>query len=93
MMQTYSKYKDSGVDWLGEIPVEWNAKRLKYLAEIVYGISPNEKTYNDEGNGTVLVNGPAEYSVDEFGYTRELKWTTDPVKYAKKGNLLFTSSW
>ena len=28
----YPEYKDSGVDWLGEIPVHWNAKRMKFVA-------------------------------------------------------------
>jgi type I restriction enzyme S subunit len=28
----YRTYKDSGVEWLGEIPAHWQAKRLKHLA-------------------------------------------------------------
>ncbi|MBF0266898.1 MAG: restriction endonuclease subunit S [Gammaproteobacteria bacterium] len=31
MIKTYAKYKDSGVEWLGEIPEEWEVKKLKYL--------------------------------------------------------------
>ena len=27
----YDSYKDSGVDWLGEIPEGWDTKRLKYV--------------------------------------------------------------
>lgn len=27
----YESYKDSGVDWLGEIPADWDVRRLKYL--------------------------------------------------------------
>ena len=27
----YESYKDSGVDWLGEIPEHWQLKRLKYV--------------------------------------------------------------
>lgn len=30
----YSDYKDSGIDWLGEIPAHWEVKRLKYLATV-----------------------------------------------------------
>ena len=29
--QKYSGYKDSGVDWLGEIPEGWETKKLKHL--------------------------------------------------------------
>lgn len=27
----YEVYKDSGVEWLGEVPEHWDIKRLKYL--------------------------------------------------------------
>ncbi|MEM8524688.1 MAG: restriction endonuclease subunit S [Bacteroidota bacterium] len=81
--------KDSGIEWLGEIPEHWEVKKLKYCSKIVYGISPHESTYNIKGEGTVLVNGPAEYSTEDFGETRSIKWTTNPVKFAKKGDLLF----
>lgn len=30
----YESYKDSGVDWLGDIPEGWNTKRLKYVVSI-----------------------------------------------------------
>jgi len=30
----YPKYKDSGVEWLGEIPEHWEVKRLRFVAEI-----------------------------------------------------------
>lgn len=35
--QAYPEYKDSGVEWLGNTPIHWGAKSLKYLC-----------TYNDE---------------------------------------------
>ncbi|MCL4305891.1 restriction endonuclease subunit S [bacterium] len=30
----YHKYKDSGIEWLGNVPEGWDAKRLKYCASI-----------------------------------------------------------
>lgn len=30
-MERYAKYKDSGIDWLGEIPEHWEVKKIKYL--------------------------------------------------------------
>lgn len=30
----YSAYKDSGVEWLGEIPTHWEVNRLKYAAPV-----------------------------------------------------------
>ncbi|HEI5025419.1 restriction endonuclease subunit S [Shewanella algae] len=33
--------KDSGVDWLGEIPAHWSYKRLKFLVAVQGGGTPN----------------------------------------------------
>jgi len=30
-MPKYEFYKESGVEWLGEIPIDWNVLRVKYL--------------------------------------------------------------
>lgn len=30
----YPDYKDSGVEWLGEVPAHWEVKRLRYVAEL-----------------------------------------------------------
>jgi len=32
-MERYEKYKDSGIEWIGEIPEHWDVKRLKYCAD------------------------------------------------------------
>lgn len=34
----YSAYKDSGVEWLGEIPEHWEMKRLKYVVAMNTGV-------------------------------------------------------
>ncbi|WP_180090146.1 restriction endonuclease subunit S [Acinetobacter sp. YH12219] len=31
--QKYTEYKDSGIEWLGEIPSHWESKKLKYLLD------------------------------------------------------------
>ena len=31
-MERYEAYKDSGVEWIGEIPAKWEVKKLKYVA-------------------------------------------------------------
>jgi type I restriction enzyme S subunit len=81
--------KDSGVPWLGEVPEHWEINPLKLISSIIPGQSPHESTYNLDGTGAILINGPAEYSEDDFGQTRALKWTTDPKKWAPKNCLLF----
>jgi len=34
-----TKLKDSGIDWIGEIPVHWEVKRLRYFGNCQNGIS------------------------------------------------------
>ena len=41
--------KDSGVEWIGEIPAHWKVKRLKYLANICNG--QEYKNFEVEENG------------------------------------------
>lgn len=37
--RSYPAYKDSGVEWLGDIPAHWEAKPLKHVAELVNGFA------------------------------------------------------
>lgn len=37
--QRYDSYRDSGVEWLGEIPGHWEIQKLKFLGKIFAGLS------------------------------------------------------
>lgn len=39
---TYERYKDSGVDWLGEIPSTWTTRKLKHIVKIYKRIIGHE---------------------------------------------------
>lgn len=43
----YSEYKDSGVEWLGEVPGHWEVKRLKQACH-VFPSNVDKKSYDDE---------------------------------------------
>jgi len=45
----YPAYKDSGVEWLGEIPVHWEVKRLKTLASVQLS-NVDKKSVEDQGS-------------------------------------------
>ena len=48
----YQKYKDSGVEWIGEIPEHWEVRKLKFMTKkINSGITPQggSTIYEDEG--------------------------------------------
>lgn len=43
----YPEYKDSRVEWLGEVPAHWEVKRLKYLCDIQTGDRDTENAVED----------------------------------------------
>ena len=36
-MKPYPTYKDSGIEWLGKIPKDWEVKKLKYFDSVIMG--------------------------------------------------------
>jgi type I restriction enzyme, S subunit len=51
----HEKYKDSGVEWLGEIPNHWQLKRLRFILEsqLVNGLFKKREFW---GTGNLIVN-------------------------------------
>lgn len=45
--QPYPAYKDSGVEWLGEVPEHWEVRRMKTLSQIRYGLSQPPREVED----------------------------------------------
>ncbi|CAH8282883.1 type I restriction enzyme S subunit [Mariniflexile fucanivorans] len=45
--------KDSGIEWLGEIPEHWEVKKLKHLGESITGITYSPDDVTD--NGTLVL--------------------------------------
>jgi type I restriction enzyme S subunit len=71
---------------LGEIPGGWRIGQLEDVASVTMGISPNGESYNANGIGLPLINGPVEFG-DYFPV--KSKWTTSPAKRAEAGDLIF----
>jgi len=49
------KMKDSGVEWIGEIPEHWGTIKLKFQGEVIIGLSYSPDNVVDERDGTTLV--------------------------------------
>ena len=60
-LNPYPAYKDSGVEWLGEIPGHWEAKRLKFSAHLNAGQSPSSKVVSEYPDGLPFLQGNAEF--------------------------------
>lgn len=41
------KMKDSGIDWIGEVPEHWEVKRMKDIAKLMKGRTPEELTFEE----------------------------------------------
>ena len=86
LLKRYSAYKDSGIEWIEELPTDWRVKRLKeILREVVYGTS--EKT-KELGKYEVLRMG----DIDEGRVSFPKKRFIDNVPkelLLKQGDLLF----
>lgn len=48
----YPAYKDSGVEWLGQVPEHWQIKRLKHIANVQTGVA---KGKDNGGKDTIEV--------------------------------------
>ncbi len=52
-MMKYEKYKDSGVDWIGEIPESWTIQRISWLLDMIgSGTTPksdDDTLYSENG--------------------------------------------
>lgn len=45
----YPSYKPSDINWLGDIPEEWQVKRLKYLSDFINGFAFDSESYAEDG--------------------------------------------
>lgn len=83
-LQTYSKYKFSGTEWLGDIPEQWEVKKVKNVFRLVTEPAPKNNdfellsVYTDIG-----VKPRAE--LEERGNKAS---TTDGYWFVKKGDIV-----
>ena len=59
----YSEYKDSGIDWLGEIPKHWESVRLRFLCSTMKGAPFKSSEFTDSGVPIVKVSDFEEESL------------------------------
>ncbi|MDK2069856.1 restriction endonuclease subunit S [Aliarcobacter butzleri] len=63
-LEKYSSYKDSGIEWLGEIPYNWEIKELKYALKFTTGGTPSsgvENYYNGEEPWVTIADMTGRY--------------------------------
>ncbi|MCK5283500.1 MAG: restriction endonuclease subunit S [Nanoarchaeota archaeon] len=79
-LKQYPKYKDSGVQWIGEIPEGWSVKRLRFCAKICNGQDQKE-VFDDDGSYPILGTG------GEFGKSIKCLYNKPSVLLGRKGTI------
>lgn len=79
------KMKDSGIEWIGEIPEEWETIKIKHLFNVSRGRVISKLEINDNGKYPVYSSQTENDGI--FGYLNtydysgeSLTWTTDGEK-------------
>lgn len=80
----HTKFKKTEI---GEIPEEWEVKRLSEISLINMGQSPSSAVCNDLGEGIPFFQGNAEFGMK---HPIPKRWCTEPTKLANKGDILIS---
>lgn len=69
-MKRYDEYKDSGVEWIGEMPRHWEVVRTRYLCNLCTG---NKDTINrvDDGKFPFYVRSPKVERINTYSFDGE----------------------
>lgn len=80
------KLKDSGVEWIGQIPAEWKRVKLKEVTNIIMGQSPEAQDIKDFGNIPFMQGNR------EFGsiYPNAVKFCDNSPKKSRIGDILLS---
>lgn len=80
--------KDSGIEWIGEIPTNWKVCKQKYEIELVNGRAYSDSEFEEEGKYRILRVG--NLFSNPTWYTSSMELPQD--KYCEKGDLLYSWS-
>ena len=57
----YETYKPSGIDWIGEVPIDWKMLRIKNVASIVNGSTPSSSV-EEYWDGDIIWATPGDFN-------------------------------
>lgn len=84
-IQKYSAYKNSGVEWLGEIPEHWEILKLKQIADFVNrGTTPN---YVEHSNYKVINQATFSKGYFDFKNVKFTKEKSNELSNLNKGRV------
>lgn len=60
-MRPYPKYKKTNIKWIGEIPENWDVKKIKWIEHIVMGQSPSSSDYSNNSTNLPFLQGNVDF--------------------------------
>ena len=85
-LKQYPKYKDSGVQWIGEIPEGWSIHKIKYLLKTPVTDGPHETPeFLDEGIPFLSVDSIQNGEII-FENTRFISYDIRNIVYRENGD-------
>ena len=84
--------KESGIDWIGQIPEEWEVIKFKYLGDVKQGLtySPSDIVDKDEGI-LVLRSGNIQNGILDFNNNVYVKTKVAESILLRKNDILITA--
>ena len=88
--------KNSGVEWIGEIPDEWEVKKLKYICDpLASGGTPdsnNDQYYCENGTNWVAINDMSlvDYVENTAKHITNLAINEKKLKIYPKGTIIYS---
>lgn len=70
--------KDSGIQWIGKIPLEWMIVSTKFLFTIMSGATP-ESTKPQNWDGNIKWITPADYKTKDIYWRRQKESVTNRI--------------
>ena len=86
-IKSYPSYKSSGVEWLGDVPVHWEVRRLKFSMTLLMGQSPSSNDCSDERIGLPFLQGCAEFGAH---HPNPVQFCRAPSKISPIGAILMS---
>ncbi|SFG58623.1 type I restriction enzyme, S subunit [Lachnospiraceae bacterium C7] len=80
--------KDSGIEWIGEIPKDWNCCKQKYKIKLINGRAYKDTEFEEDGKYRILRVGNLFSNPTWYYSSLEL----EKDKYCEKGDLLYSWS-
>ena len=86
------KMKDSGVEWIGEVPEHWTITKLKHVSRTLIGLTYAPEDVVDDGTGiTVLRSSNIQDGQLDLADIVQVRAVADPELMVRVGDILICS--